>query len=83
LNDIVSDDVLVNIENGLKMIDVPTLVFFGENDDVIDPMDAKEYFESIVNKKYLYFEIIKNAKHSPDIENFLETKEVIINFLNK
>jgi len=80
LNEIVKEESIEDIENGLKSIQVPTLLIFGEDDDVIPPKESIEYIKSMVKPELLKVKTIKNSKHSPNCTNANELVEDIFNF---
>lgn len=66
------------LENLLTKIKTPTLIIWGEKDDVLPVKDAYEIKEKIKNSE---LKIISKAKHSPHREVPEELAEIIINFL--
>jgi pimeloyl-ACP methyl ester carboxylesterase len=62
----------------LEKIEIPTLILWGEKDDVLPVKDAYEIKEKIKNSE---LKIIPKAKHSPHREVPDELAEIIINFL--
>lgn len=66
------------IEELLEKVKTPTLVVWGEKDDVLPVEDAYEIKEKI---KKAELKIIPKAKHSPHRETPEELAEIIINFL--
>jgi triacylglycerol lipase len=70
LKNITSKESVDQMDLGLKTITCPTLIVFGENDYVINPTNSIEYFnEELKNNPHHIIKLIKDAKHSPDLEN--------------
>jgi len=67
-----------NLEEVLEKIKVPTLIVWGEKDDVLPVKDARELKEKIEGAK---LRIISGAKHSPHRETPEELAEIIYQFV--
>jgi pimeloyl-ACP methyl ester carboxylesterase len=65
----------------MKNINQPVELIFGEEDDVIPAKPSVEIIKADI--KDLNVSIIKNAKHSPTIQNTDDTFNEIIKFLKK
>ncbi|GHU50869.1 triacylglycerol lipase [Bacilli bacterium] len=80
LLNITNSDSLEKIKNGSYKINVPTLILFGQEDNVINHEKSKKFYDSAPFKHE--FVLVPNSKHSPDLQNtgfFLKT---ITKFLN-
>lgn len=66
------------LEELLEKVKTPTLIIWGEKDDVLPVKDAYEIKEKIKKSE---LKIIPKAKHSPHREVPDELAEIIINFL--
>ncbi|KPJ73297.1 hypothetical protein AMJ48_01855 [Parcubacteria bacterium DG_74_1] len=66
------------LEDLLEKLKTPTLIIWGEKDDVLPVSDAYEIKEKIKNSE---LKIIPQAKHSPHREVPDELAEIVINFL--
>lgn len=66
------------LEEFLEEVKTPTLIIWGEKDDVLPVKDAYEIKEKIKNSE---LKIIPKAKHSPHREVPEELAEIIISFL--
>ncbi|MBI3980373.1 alpha/beta hydrolase [Candidatus Microgenomates bacterium] len=62
----------------LSAIKVPTLIIWGEKDQITPLADGKLMNKKIANS---HLEIIKSARHSPHFTHPKKTAEVIINYL--
>ena len=67
-----------DLETILERVKVPTLILWGEKDDILPVKDAYKIKEKIRNSE---LKIIRGAKHSPHREVPDELAEIIINFL--
>ncbi len=67
-----------DLEKILEKVKVPTLVLWGEKDDILPVKDAYRIKEKIKNSE---LKIIRKAKHSPHRETPDELAEIIINFV--
>lgn len=62
----------------LEKIEIPTLILWGEKDDVLPLKDAYQIKEKIRNSE---IKIIPKAKHSPHREKPEETAKVVLDFI--
>jgi len=67
-----------NLEMILEKIQIPTLILWGEKDDVLPLKDGYRIREKIKNSE---IKILKKARHSPHREAPEELSENVINFL--
>ncbi len=65
-------------ENDLQSITAPTLIIWGDDDNIIDKKFAYIFKKYIPNCSV---KIIKNSKHTSHYSNPKETRDVIVNFL--
>jgi esterase/lipase len=79
LLNITSKEILEQIESGMKNIKQPVQLIFGEHDNIVPVEPSLNIIKK--NIKELSVSIIKNAKHSPTIQNTEDTFNEIINFL--
>lgn len=63
----------------IKSIHTPTLIIWGENDELISVDDAYLFQKNIKGSK---LEILKNTGHTPMEENPIKTAEIINSFIN-
>jgi pimeloyl-ACP methyl ester carboxylesterase len=63
----------------IKSIHTPTLIIWGENDELISVDDAYRFQKNIKGSK---LEILKNTGHTPMEENPVKTAEIINSFIN-
>lgn len=68
-----------DLSNLLTQIDVPTLIIWGEKDDVL-PLSHARYIKQLVRNSQL--EIIPNAGHFPYLDNLPKVYAVLSKFLN-
>jgi pimeloyl-ACP methyl ester carboxylesterase len=68
-----------DITDQLGSIDVPTFVIVGENDDVITPAMAKELVTALPRADIA---VVKDADHSPMVEQPTEFNRLLRKFLN-
>lgn len=67
-----------NLKDDIKLLDLPTLIIWGENDLVTKPCVAEEFHKGIKGSK-LFF--IPECGHSPQIEKPEEFVEILEGFL--
>jgi pimeloyl-ACP methyl ester carboxylesterase len=65
----------------MRNINQPVQLIFGESDDIIPVQPSLEIIKSHI--KVLTISIIKNAKHSPTIQNTDDTFDEVIKFLKR
>lgn len=68
-----------DLEPTFSRVKVPTLVIWGRNDTITPISDGRKIHELISGSK---FEIVENAKHSPQFTHPKVTSEIIVNFLH-
>ena len=69
------------ITKGFEKIDKPTLVVYGENDNIIPANASIDFFNKTI--KNVKIAKIKNAAHSPFIQNRKDSIEVVRKFLSE
>lgn len=69
------------IDKGIKQLSVPLLLVCGEGDGIIDINNIEKYYKSL-SDQIKYHKILK-AGHSPWIEQFEQTTNVIEQFIKK
>ncbi|MEH2376028.1 alpha/beta fold hydrolase [Nostoc sp.] len=67
------------LANKIAQVDNPTLILWGETDDMLPSEDAKKFQQSIVNSQLI---LLKNCGHTPQIEQPKITSQHILHFLN-
>ncbi|QTA38346.1 alpha/beta hydrolase [Thermosipho ferrireducens] len=72
----VNDD----LSGNLGLIDIPTLLLWGENDTVVPPEIGSEFNNKIKNSKLV---LLKNAGHFPHLENMVSFLEELKVFLSE
>ncbi|BBD64040.1 2-hydroxy-6-oxohepta-2,4-dienoate hydrolase [Nostoc commune NIES-4072] len=68
-----------NLANRIAQVDKPTLILWGEADDMLPPEDAKKFQQSIAKSQLIK---LKNCGHAPQIEQPQITSQHILQFLN-
>lgn len=69
-----------NLANRIALINKPTLILWGETDDMLPHNDAEKFQRSIANSQLI---LLKNCGHAPQIEQPQITSQHIFHFLNK
>ena len=69
-----------NLEHKLHLINVPTLLIWGQNDNVTPPF-VGEKFSELIQKSELHF--IDKCGHAPMMERPLEFNRILESFLEK
>ena len=68
-----------DLEPIFSKIKVPTLIIWGRDDKATPLSDGKRIYNLISDSK---FEVIENAKHSPQFTRPKDVAKIILNFLN-
>ncbi|BAY74529.1 2-hydroxy-6-oxohepta-2,4-dienoate hydrolase [Nostoc linckia NIES-25] len=68
-----------NLANRIAQVDKPTLILWGEADDMLPKEDAEKFQQDIVNSQLIK---LKNCGHAPQIEQPQTTFQYILQFLN-
>lgn len=68
-----------DLEQAFSKIKVPTLIIWGENDKITPVSDGKKIHNLVLNSK---LEIIKNARHSPQLTHSNQVAKLILQFIN-
>jgi pimeloyl-ACP methyl ester carboxylesterase len=69
-----------DLANRIPQIDKPTLILWGEADDMLSPEDADKFEQDIANSELIK---LKNCRHTPQIEQPKMTSQYILQFLNR
>jgi pimeloyl-ACP methyl ester carboxylesterase len=69
-----------NLANSIAQVDKPTLILWGEADDMLPSEDAKKFHKNIANSKLVK---LKNCGHAPQIEQPQLVSQHILQFLNE
>ncbi|PHM07838.1 2-hydroxy-6-oxohepta-2,4-dienoate hydrolase [Nostoc sp. 'Peltigera malacea cyanobiont' DB3992] len=67
------------LANRIAQVDKPTLILWGETDDMLPSEDAEKFQQSIANSQLI---LLKNCGHTPQIEQPEITSQHILHFLN-
>ncbi|BAY09421.1 alpha/beta fold hydrolase [Calothrix sp. NIES-2098] len=67
-----------NLANRIAQVDKPTLILWGENDDMLASGDAEKFQKDIANSQLIK---LKNCGHAPQIEQPQITSQHILQFL--
>ena len=68
-----------NLADTIAKVEKPTLILWGEADDMLPPEDAEKFQRSIANSQLIK---LKNCGHAPQIEQPEITSQHILQFLN-
>lgn len=68
-----------DLESTFSKITIPTLIVWGENDEIV-PISQGRKIKELIAKSTL--EIIENARHSPQFTNPEDTVKIITKFIN-
>lgn len=68
------------VVDSYKLIDIPTLIIWGKEDELIDIKYGYKLHNDIKNS---VFETVENCGHVPHEEKPIETSKIILNFLNQ
>ncbi|WP_375498205.1 alpha/beta fold hydrolase [uncultured Nostoc sp.] len=68
-----------NLANRIAKVGKPTLILWGEADDMLPPEDAEKFQQSIVNSQ---LRKLNNCGHAPQVEQPQITSQHILQFLN-
>ncbi|MDZ8025379.1 MAG: alpha/beta fold hydrolase [Nostoc sp. SerVER01] len=68
-----------DLANRIVKVDKPTLILWGEADDMLPLEDADKFQQSIANSQLIK---LKNCGHAPQLEQPLITSQHILQFLN-
>ncbi|BAZ02680.1 2-hydroxy-6-oxohepta-2,4-dienoate hydrolase [Tolypothrix tenuis PCC 7101] len=68
-----------NLANKIAQVDKPTLILWGEADDMLPSKDAEKFQQNIANSKLIK---LKNCGHAPQIEQPEITFQHILQFLS-
>lgn len=68
-----------DLANRIAQVDKPTLILWGETDDMLPQEDAEKFQQDIVNSQLIK---LKNCGHAPQIEQPEITSQHILQFLN-
>ena len=70
-------------KDDIKKIHCPTLIIWGNKDDIV-PIDSINYAFENINSKSITFYEINNLTHDLFINNrYIDVKKIITNFLKK
>jgi pimeloyl-ACP methyl ester carboxylesterase len=72
---------LDEMNQNVKKNNKPTLIIFGEKDDVINPVLSTNYFNEVCYDKKCVIKIMKNQKHSPHVYAVNETLNIVLSFI--
>ncbi|MBD2680621.1 MULTISPECIES: alpha/beta fold hydrolase [Nostoc] len=67
-----------NLANRIRQVDKPTLILWGESDDMLPPEDAEKFQQDITNSQLIK---LKNCGHAPQIEQPQLTCQYILRFI--
>ncbi|RCJ38412.1 2-hydroxy-6-oxohepta-2,4-dienoate hydrolase [Nostoc punctiforme NIES-2108] len=67
------------LANRIAQIEKPTLILWGETDDMLPSKDAEKFQQSLANSQLI---LLKNCGHTPQIEQPQITSQHILHFLN-
>lgn len=67
------------LANRIAQIDKPTLILWGETDNMLPSKDAEKFQQSLANSQLI---LLKNCGHTPQIEQPQITSQHILHFLN-
>jgi pimeloyl-ACP methyl ester carboxylesterase len=67
------------LANRIAQVDKPTLILWGETDDLPPSEDAEKFQQSIVNPQLI---LLRNFVHTPKTEQPKITSQHILHFLN-
>ncbi|WP_026736125.1 alpha/beta fold hydrolase [Fischerella sp. PCC 9605] len=68
-----------DLANRIAQVDKPTLILWGEADDMLPPEDAEKFQQDIANSKLIK---LNNCGHAPQLEQPQITSQKILQFLN-
>ncbi|MGF1939264.1 MAG: alpha/beta fold hydrolase [Nostoc sp. ChiQUE02] len=68
-----------NLADKIAQVEKPTLILWGEADNMLPLGDAEKFQQSIVNSQLI---LLKNCGHAPQIEQPQITSQHILHFLN-
>jgi len=68
-----------DLANKIAQIDKPTLILWGEDDNMLSPGDAEKFQQNIVNSRLIK---LQNCGHAPQIEQPQMTFQQILQFVN-
>jgi pimeloyl-ACP methyl ester carboxylesterase len=68
-----------DLSNRIAQVDKPTLILWGEADDMLPPEDAEKFHQDIANSKLIK---LNNCGHAPQLEQPQMTSQHILQFLN-
>ncbi|WP_138504760.1 alpha/beta fold hydrolase [Nostoc sp. PA-18-2419] len=69
----------INLANRIAQVDKPTLILWGEADDMLPSEDAEKFQQDIANSRLIK---VKNCGHAPQIEQPQMTYQYILQFVN-
>ncbi|MEH2068945.1 MAG: alpha/beta hydrolase [Nostoc sp.] len=69
----------INLANRITQVDKPTLILWGEADDMLPSEDAEKFQQDIANSQLIK---LKNCGHAPQIEQPQMTSQYILQFVN-
>jgi len=65
----------------VEQVTQPSLIIWGENDEILEPATASRFLETLPNKKSNILKWIKNCGHVPHLEKPKETAYAILSFI--
>ncbi|MEH2415213.1 alpha/beta fold hydrolase [Nostoc sp.] len=68
-----------DLANRIALLDKPTLILWGEADDMLPPEDAEKFQQDIANSQLIK---LNNCGHAPQLEQPQITSQHILQFLN-
>jgi len=68
-----------DLANSIVQVDKPTLILWGETDDMLPKEDAEKFHQDVANSKLIK---LKNCGHAPQIEQPQLVSQHILQFLN-
>ncbi|MBN3874051.1 alpha/beta fold hydrolase [Nostoc sp. JL33] len=68
-----------DLANRIALLDKPTLILWGEADDMLPPEDAERFQQDIANSQLIK---LNNCGHAPQLEQPQITSQHILQFLN-
>ena len=69
-----------DLANRIAQIDKPTLILWGEADDMLPPGDAEKFEQDIANSRLIK---LKNCGHAPQLEKPQMTSQHILQFMKR
>jgi pimeloyl-ACP methyl ester carboxylesterase len=69
-----------NLANRIAQVNNPTLILWGEADDMLPAEDAERFHQSLANSQLIK---LRKCGHAPQLEQPLITSQHILQFLNE